>query len=219
MNKLYFTASFVSSAEDPRRCPEAVAEVAFAGRSNAGKSSALNALTRNAKLARTSRTPGRTQLINHFRVGDEGRFLVDLPGYGYAKVSRARQRVWQGAMLDYLERREPLRGLVLVMDIRHPLQPIDRELLELRDGTDVPLHCLLTKADKLSRGERSRTLLRVQRELVDAGVEATLQDFSSPKGLGLDDVHAVLDHWLFGAPLDGVEDPADGPGEGAARGG
>ena len=204
MNKLYFNAAFVASAADPRRCPEAVAEVAFAGRSNAGKSSALNALTRNAKLARTSRTPGRTQLINHFAVGDDGRFLVDLPGYGYAKVSRERQRVWQRAMLDYLERREALRGLVLVMDIRHPLQPIDRELIALLDDTHLPLHCLLTKADKLARGERSRTLRRVQGELAGAGVEATLQDFSSLKGEGIGDVHAVLDHWLFDAPLDGV---------------
>ena len=217
MNKLYFSAAFVSSAEDPRRCPDAVAEVAFAGRSNAGKSSALNALTRNGKLARTSRTPGRTQLINHFAVGDEGRFLVDLPGYGYAKVSRARQRVWQRAMLDYLGLREALRGLVLVMDIRHPLQPIDRELIELHGGTGLPLHCLLTKSDKLSRGERARTLARVQAELADDGVEATLQDFSALKDQGIDDVHAVLDHWLFDAPLRGVEDAPDGERAGAGR--
>ena len=202
MNRLYFTARFVSSAEDPRRCPEAVAEVAFAGRSNAGKSSALNALTRNGKLARTSRTPGRTQLINHFAVGDEGRFLVDLPGYGYAKVSRERQRTWQRAMLAYLGRREPLRGLVLVMDIRHPLQPIDRELLDLHADTGLPLHCLLTKADKLSRSERARTLSRARRALEADGIEATLQDFSSTKGEGVGDVHAVLDSWLFDVPLE-----------------
>ncbi len=210
MNKLYFTARFVSSAEDPRRCPEAVAEVAFAGRSNAGKSSALNALTRNGKLARTSRTPGRTQLINHFAVGDEGRFLVDLPGYGYAKVSKERQRGWQRAMLAYLGAREPLRGLVVVMDIRHPLQPIDWELLEVHAETALPLHVLLTKADKVSRGERATTLRRVQGELVDAGVEATLQDFSSLKNEGIGDVHAVLDHWLFGRSLDAEHDV--GPG-------
>ena len=205
MNRIYFTARFVSSASDPRQCPEAVAEVAFAGRSNAGKSSALNALTRNAKLARTSRTPGRTQLINHFAVGEEGHFLVDLPGYGYAKVSRERQRAWQRALLAYLGRREALRGLVLVMDIRHPLQPVDWELLELHADTGLPLHCLLTKADKVSRGERARTLSRVRRELEEHGVEATLQDFSSTKGEGIDDAHAVLDHWLFGAPLDAGE--------------
>lgn len=219
MNKLYFTARFVTSAEDPRRCPEAVAEVAFAGRSNAGKSSALNTLTRNGRLARTSRTPGRTQLINHFAVGDEGRFLVDLPGYGYAKVSRERQRVWQRAMLDYLGTREALRGLVLVMDIRHPLQSIDHELLELHGETALPLHVLLTKADKISRGECARTLKRVQRELAGAGVEATLQDFSSLKAQGIDDVHAVLDHWLFDVPLD-VEpvEPSTGPGTGTGAG-
>lgn len=208
MNRLYFTARFVSSAEDPRRCPDALAEVAFAGRSNAGKSSALNALTRNGKLARTSRTPGRTQLINHFAVGEEGRFLVDLPGYGYAKVSREKQRTWQRAMLAYLGQREALRGLVLVMDIRHPLQPADRELVELHGDTGLPLHCLLTKADKLSRGERARTLLATRRELEAAGVEATLQDFSSTKGEGIDDVHAVLDSWLFDVPLE--TDPVEG---------
>ena len=200
MNRLYLTARFVSSAEDPRRCPEAVAEVAFAGRSNAGKSSALNALTGNGALARTSRTPGRTQLINHFAVGEEGRFLVDLPGYGYAKVSRERRRLWQRAMLAYLGRREALRGLVLVMDVRHPLTPVDLEFLELRAEAELPLHCLLTKADKVSRAERARTLRRVRGELVRAGVEATLQDFSATRAEGIDDVHAVLDHWLFDAP-------------------
>ena len=200
MNPVYLSARFVSSASDPRRCPDALAEVAFAGRSNAGKSSAINALTRQRKLARTGRTPGRTQLINHFALG-EGRFLVDLPGYGYAEVSKSRRHEWQRAMSAYLVGREALRALVLVMDIRHPLTPADERLLELHAASGSGLHLLLTKADKVSRAEAARTLERVRRELESGGVEATLQDFSATRGQGIDDVHAVLDHWLWEAPL------------------
>ena len=199
MNAVYLSARFASSASDPRRCPDAVAEVAFAGRSNAGKSSAINTLTRQRKLARTGRTPGRTQLINHFALGD-GRFLVDLPGYGYAKVSKERQREWQRSMTEYLVGRDALRGLVVVMDIRHPLTPVDRRLVELQQSGASALHVLLTKADKVSGNERRRSLERTRRELEALGVEATLQDFSSHDGRGVGDVHAVLDHWLWGAP-------------------
>ena len=200
MNRVYFSARFHSSASDPRRCPDAVAEVAFAGRSNAGKSSAINTLTRQRKLARTGRTPGRTQLINHFSTGEE-RFLVDLPGYGYAQVSKERQRDWQRSMTEYLVGRDCLCGLVVVMDIRHPMTPVDRQLLELQQLGASGLHVLLTKADKVSRNERRRTLERVRRELEELGIEATLQDFSSLDGDGVDDVHAVLDHWLWDVPL------------------
>ena len=201
MNPAYFSARFTSSASDPRRCPEAIAEVAFAGRSNAGKSSAINTLTRQRKLARTGRTPGRTQLINHFALDEEGRFLVDLPGYGYAQVSKDKQRDWQRSMTEYLVGRDALRGLVVVMDIRHPLTPIDRQLIELQQVAGGELHVLLTKADKVSRNERRRTLDKVRRELEALGVEATLQDFSSLDRTGIDDVHAVLDHWLWDVPL------------------
>jgi len=200
MNSLYFSAHFVASASDPRRCPEAVAEVAFAGRSNAGKSSAINALTRQRKLARTGRTPGRTQLINHFGLGD-GRFLVDLPGYGYAQVSKTRRDDWQRSMTEYLIGRDALRGLVVVMDVRHPLTPIDEMLLELHGASDSELHVLLTKADKVSRGEATRTLEQVRRQLERRDIEATLQVFSATRGQGIDDVHAVLDHWLWNVPL------------------
>lgn len=200
MNTAYLEARFHSSASDPRRCPEAIAEVAFAGRSNAGKSSAINTLTRQRKLARTGRTPGRTQLINHFAVGD-GRFLVDLPGYGYAQVSKDRQRAWKRSMTEYLVGRDALRGLVVVMDIRHPLTPVDRQLIELQQVSGAGLHALLTKADKVSRNERRRTLDEVRRELETLGVEATLQDFSAHDGTGVADVHAVLDHWLWDVPL------------------
>ncbi|MFK7891951.1 MAG: ribosome biogenesis GTP-binding protein YihA/YsxC [Granulosicoccus sp.] len=200
MNSLYFSAQFESSASDPYACPEAVSEVAFAGRSNAGKSSAINAITRNNKLARTGKTPGRTQLINHFAL-DEQHYLVDLPGYGYAKVSKSRQRQWHAAMTQYLISRQCLAGLILVMDIRHPLTETDWQLIELQQSGGSGLHVLLTKSDKLSRGNASGALLSTQQQLAEAGIEATIQTFSALKKDGIDDVHAVLDHWLFDAPL------------------
>lgn len=200
MNTVYFSAQFKSSASDPYHCPPALAEVAFAGRSNAGKSSAINTITRNGKLARTSKTPGRTQLINHFAL-DEDRYLVDLPGYGYAQVSKARQKQWQAAMTRYLMSRSSLRGLILVMDIRHPLTDADWSLIELQQSGESGLHVLLTKADKLSRNQAASALLQTQNALADAGVEATLQDFSALKKSGLEDAHAVLDQWLYDKPL------------------
>ncbi len=200
MNKAYFSAQFDSSASIPDQCPESTCEVAFAGRSNAGKSSAINTITRNTKLARTSKTPGRTQLINHFSL-DDGRFLVDLPGYGYAQVSKGRQKQWQLAMTQYLISRESLRGLVLVMDIRHPMTESDRALIELQQQGQSGLHILLTKSDKLSRSQVARAVRSTQTALEEAGVEASLQDFSSLKKTGLDDAHAVLDQWLFDKPL------------------
>lgn len=202
MNSVYFSAQFHSSASVPSQCPYSVAEVAFAGRSNAGKSSAINTITRNGKLARTSRTPGRTQLINHFSLGDD-HYLVDLPGYGYAQVAKSRQKQWQAAMTEYLQSRPSLRGLVLVMDIRHPVTDSDWQLIELQQQGQAGLHILLTKADKLSRNQVSRTLTDVQGRLAEAGVEATLQDFSALKKVGVDDAHAVLDNWLYDVPLPG----------------
>ncbi|MFK8081466.1 MAG: ribosome biogenesis GTP-binding protein YihA/YsxC [Granulosicoccus sp.] len=196
MNTVYFSAQFHSSASDPYHCPESLVEVAFAGRSNAGKSSAINTLTRNGKLARTSKTPGRTQLINHFALVDD-RFLVDLPGYGYAKVSRDKQKQWQASMTRYLISRESLRGLVLVMDIRHPLTDADWTFIELQQQGQSGLHVLLTKSDKLSRNQTAIAVQTTQAALAKAGVEATLQDFSALKKQGIDDVHSVLDHWLF----------------------
>lgn len=200
MNPMYFSTQFESSASDPYHCPEALVEVAFAGRSNAGKSSAINTITRNTKLARTSKTPGRTQLINHFSLDGE-RFLVDLPGYGYAQVSKAKQKQWQAAMTRYLISRDCLRGLILVMDIRHPLTDADWALIELQQQGRSDLHILLTKSDKLSRNQVAATLRKTQTDLEKAGVEATLQDFSALKKDGLKDAHAVLDHWLFDKPL------------------
>lgn len=200
MNTVYFNAQFESSASDPSQCPFAKVEVAFAGRSNAGKSSAINTITRNSKLARTSKTPGRTQLINHFALDGE-RYLVDLPGYGYAQVSRERQKQWQGAMNRYLFSRECLRGLILVMDIRHPLTDSDWALIEMQQQGRSDLHVLLTKSDKISRSKSAASLTATQAALAEAGIEATLQDFSALKKSGIKEAHSVLDHWLFDKAL------------------
>lgn len=201
MNEAYFSASFTQSADALPRCPESVREVAFAGRSNAGKSSAINTITRQKKLARTSKTPGRTQLLNYFAVGDGGHFLVDLPGYGFAEVSKEKKKAWQAAMRAYLTRRDPLVGVVLVMDIRLPLTDSDWQMIELQQQGEADLHVLLTKGDKLSRGARIQTVRDVQDSLSKDGVEATIQDFSSLKAEGVSDAHQVLDAWLFGAGL------------------
>lgn len=173
------------------------AEVAFAGRSNAGKSSAINRITGQKSLARTSKTPGRTQLINFFRL-DEQRCLVDLPGYGYAKVAEAIKRRWQQTMEQYLSSRQSLRGLVLLMDVRHPLKEVDQQLLSWCWQVGMPVHVLLTKADKLKRGAAQNTLLQVQRELAEHSPNGltSVQLFSSPKGIGLEEVYRVLDGWL-----------------------
>lgn len=200
MNTVYFSAEFESSASDPYHCPQSLVEVAFAGRSNAGKSSAINAITRNGKLARTSKTPGRTQLINHFSL-KEDRYLVDLPGYGYAQVSKSQQKKWQAAMTQYLVSRDSLQGLILVMDIRHPLTDSDWQLIELQQRGHAGLHILLTKSDKLSKNQIAKSVANVQSKLSEADVEATLQDFSALKKQGIEDVHSVLDQWLFDIPL------------------
>ena len=201
MNSIYFSAQFHASASELQQCPHAIAEVAFAGRSNAGKSSAINTITRNKKLARTSKTPGRTQLINHFTVDDD-HFLVDLPGYGYAQVSKSQRRAWHASMLRYLTHRGCLQGLVIVMDIRHPLTDSDWQMIELQQEGKTGLHLLLTKADKLSRNARTATVRNVQTQLQEAGIAATLQDFSALKKEGIEDMHKVLDAWLYNRPLD-----------------
>ncbi len=170
-------------------------EVAFAGRSNAGKSSAINVITDIKGLARTSKTPGRTQHIVYFAL-DETRRLVDLPGYGYAKVPEAVKRHWQGMLQRYLETRESLAGLVLIMDVRHPLTDHDRTMLEWCTRAQMPVHILLTKADKLNRGPGGNVLQKVQRELAANYPNASAQLFSALKRSGLDEVRRVLDGWL-----------------------
>ena len=189
-------ARFLTSAARLDQAPPDVGyEVAFAGRSNAGKSSAINALCDQRSLARTSKTPGRTQLLNFFEL-DEVRRLVDLPGYGYAKVSEQKKRDWQGNLTNYLEQRRSLRGLVLMMDVRHPLKNFDRQLLEWAKQIDLPIHILLTKFDKLNRGQATKTLREVRQELADLSPMFSAQLFSSLKRDGLDTAYLKLAEWL-----------------------
>jgi GTP-binding protein len=193
-NPLNFRAvRFLTSAPGLAQCPaDSGAEVAFAGRSNAGKSSAINALTGHSRLARTSKTPGRTQLLNFFAL-DEQRRLVDLPGYGFAKVPVAVKEAWQRHMEEYLSGRLSLKGLVLLMDIRHPLQPFDELMLSWAQRAEMPVHLLLTKADKLKFGAARTALLDVQRR---TGGQVSVQLFSSVTGTGLPELQQRLNEWL-----------------------
>ncbi len=194
------TARFLKSANSQRDLPDDDgAEVAFAGRSNAGKSSALNALASHKGLARVSKTPGRTQLLNLFVLNDESRRLVDLPGYGYAKVPIKLRDHWRGLVDDYLQTRQALKGLILIIDSRHPLKDFDKQMLAYAEAVNLPCHILLTKSDKLSRGEATRTLAAVRKELgvVDDGSSrVSVQLFSSTAKTGLDEARAVITAWL-----------------------
>lgn len=184
----------LSAHNRPQLPPDIGFEVAFAGRSNAGKSSALNAICQQNALARVSKTPGRTQQLVFFQVEPHAdRHLVDLPGYGYAKVPKDLQAHWQAFIAGYFETRQALRGLVVVMDIRHPLKDYDRQMLDYAAARGLPAHCLLTKADKLGRGEQSKILAAVRRELGDI---ATAQVFSAESRLGVEEARAVLTGWL-----------------------
>jgi GTP-binding protein len=175
--------------------PASGREVAFAGRSNAGKSSAINAITRRRKLAYVARQPGKTRTIQLFEVAPE-RFLVDLPGYGYARVSESMRRQWGRLVDGYLAQRESLQGLVLIMDVRHPLTPLDEHLLAWFAPRRVPVHILLTKADKLSRGQALASLRRVRQWAGTAPIAASAQLFSSLTGSGVDAARAVIADWL-----------------------
>jgi len=196
MNTLYHRATFTLSAPDLKSTPiDTGREIAFAGRSNAGKSSALNTLSRQKALARTSKTPGRTQLLNFFALNDEQRF-VDLPGYGYAKVPERVKKQWHALMESYLHERQSLYGIILVMDIRHPLTEFDWQMIEWCAYTKKPLHILLTKADKLNYGAAKNILLKIKRELEDQDIHISLQLFSSLKRTGIDEIHDLLDVWF-----------------------
>lgn len=175
--------------------PDNGREVAFAGRSNAGKSSALNAVTGRRGLARVGKTPGRTQLINLFELGDDRR-LVDLPGYGYAKVPEQTRRNWERLLAAYLEGRRSLVGVVLILDTRRGLTDLDWQLLELLRPTAAQLHCVMTKADKLGRAAAGRALEGAREALGEADFDATLQLFSATHGRGIEDLHGLLDEWL-----------------------
>jgi len=192
----YHRAQFLISVGKLPQLPEdAGYEVAFAGRSNAGKSSAINVLTNNQQLARTSKTPGRTQLINFFLL-DEARRLVDLPGYGYAKVSKQVKRDWDALLDAYLQSRQSLRGLILLMDCRHPLKEFDTQLIQWCAGSDLALHILLTKSDKLKHGAAANTLQKVKSHLNAIMPQASVQLFSALKKTGTDNLILVLDNWL-----------------------
>ena len=191
-------AQFLTSAAKLAQCPpDTGTEVAFAGRSNAGKSSCINVLTDNRHLARASKTPGRTRLINFFALNEAAsQRLVDLPGYGYAKVSQEMKEEWQRHLENYLRERETLRGLVLLMDIRHPLKDFDINMLDWAESTELPVHCVLTKADKLNRGPAQQALLQVRKQLSARTVPVSVQLFSAPSKQGVDELAATLGHWL-----------------------
>jgi GTP-binding protein len=197
MNPVYHQAKFMNSSPSLNDTPDDVGkEVAFAGRSNAGKSSAINTLTRQNSLARTSKTPGRTQMLNFFEINGHQRF-VDLPGYGYAKVPLDVKNRWHQLMELYLTQRKSLCAIILVMDVRHPLTDFDWQMIKWCQHTGLALHILLTKADKLTYGAAKNTLLQVQQALKDVNVPITAQLFSALKKTGVDEVHQALDG-LFG---------------------
>jgi GTP-binding protein len=196
MNSIYQQTRFLTSVYDIRQLPtDEGAEVAFAGRSNAGKSSAINALCQKKRLAQISKTPGRTRTINFFIIAGD-RCLVDLPGYGYAQAPIAMRRHWQSLIEHYLRWRQSLCGLILVMDIRRPLTDYDWQLLAWCRQRELPLHILLTKADKLSRGAASAAVQKTANELRARAVDTSLQSFSALEGQGLGQAHEVLDDWL-----------------------
>ena len=188
-------AEFLLSAPSLRHCPPGDRpEVAFAGRSNAGKSSVLNQITGNRRMAKVSKTPGRTQLLNFFDVNSGGR-LVDLPGYGYAKATRSAQSQWQKAVNDYLSNRDPLVGVVLVTDIRHPGQAFDEELIEWAHASELPIRVLLNKADKLSRNKQTQALAKFTKAHQHQQT-VSAQCFSALKGTGTDELVAYLNTHL-----------------------
>lgn len=192
----YHKTHFLTSAPNLKSLPEdSGIEIAFAGRSNAGKSTALNALTNQKNLARTSKTPGRTQLINLFEVEPQCK-LVDLPGYGYAVVPEQMKQQWQHALGEYLQKRECLAGIIVLMDIRHPLKDLDQQMIEWAVSADLPILLLLTKADKLSQSERSKQVKMVREAILPFQGDIQVEAFSALKRTGIDRLAAKLDSWF-----------------------
>ncbi|MEW9899480.1 ribosome biogenesis GTP-binding protein YihA/YsxC [Chitinivorax sp. PXF-14] len=191
---LFSRLQFFTTVNHLRDLPATRAEIAFAGRSNAGKSSAINTLANRTRLAFVSKTPGRTQHINYFSFGDDA-YLVDLPGYGYAEVPAAVRAHWEKLLGQYLATREPLRGMVLIMDSRHPLKELDWQMLEWFLPTGKPVHVLLTKADKLNRQEATQALASVRKALAEHP-NCTVQLFSSLKKTGTDELELAIADWL-----------------------
>ncbi|MGO1190909.1 MULTISPECIES: ribosome biogenesis GTP-binding protein YihA/YsxC [Vibrio] len=197
MEKIHYqNTHFITSAPDIRHLPEDEGiEVAFAGRSNAGKSSALNRLTNQKNLAKTSKTPGRTQLINLFKV-TENCHIVDLPGYGFAQVPVELKKKWQKSLGEYLQKRECLKGLVVLMDIRHPMKDLDQQLIYWAVEVNIPVQVLLTKADKLKQGPRKAQLLKIREASMAFCGDVQVDVFSSLKGIGVDQLRNKLDSWF-----------------------
>lgn len=206
----YHMTHFVMSAPDIRHLPsDEGIEVAFAGRSNAGKSSALNTLTQQKALARISKTPGRTQLINLFEV-EPGIRLVDLPGYGYAQVPEEMKIKWQRSLGEYLQMRNSLKGLIVLMDIRHPLKDLDRQMIEWAVAVGTPVMLLLTKADKLASGARQAQVKMVREAVKEYMSDIQVEAFSSLKKQGVDKLSQKLDTWFSELPPEVLEDALSG---------
>lgn len=196
-NGWYSRFEFIMGVAAFNQLPEdSGAEVAFAGRSNVGKSSALNKITNRRSLARTSKSPGRTRELNYFAY-DESIHIVDLPGYGYAKVDETMRNTWAKLLERYLRERNSLKGLFLIMDIRHPMGKFDQIMLDYCKSCDLPLHILLNKSDKLSKSAANKTTMDISRELAD--INGSVQQFSALKGVGLDEARQKLADWLFEA--------------------
>ncbi|MDO5687300.1 MAG: ribosome biogenesis GTP-binding protein YihA/YsxC [Neisseria sp.] len=203
-------AAFHTTVNHLRDLPPTTAEVAFVGRSNAGKSSAINTLANHTRLAYVSKTPGRTQHINYFTLKNGG-FLADLPGYGFAEVPEAVRRHWVGLLGEYLATRESLIGLLLIMDCRHPLRDLDRQMLDFFAPRGRPVHILLSKADKLSKNEQNQTLAAVRRELKPWAehMPLTVQLFSSLKKSGIEECDAVVQTWFDQAFAEQADDATE----------
>lgn len=194
---LFHHARFYTTVNHLKDLPATSAEIAFVGRSNAGKSSAINTLTNHTRLAYVSKTPGRTQHINYFELAN-GQFMVDLPGYGYAQVPEAVRQHWVTLLGNYLQTRSQLIGLILIMDIRHPLKELDKRMLDFFAVTKQPVHILLSKADKLSKNDQIKTLAQVKKLLQPyvARQQVTVQLFSSLKKQGIDEVNQIVSEWF-----------------------
>lgn len=198
---LFQNAKFFTTVNHLKDLPDTPAEIAFVGRSNAGKSSAINTLCNHVRLAYVSKTPGRTQHINFFELSD-GNFMVDLPGYGYAEVPEAVRRHWVQLLGNYLQTRKELIGLVLIMDCRHPLKPLDMQMLDFFEATGRPVHILLSKSDKLSKNDQIKTLSSVKKALKPfmERQEVSVQLFSSLKKQGIEEVNETVAGWFARLP-------------------
>lgn len=196
---LNFTqARFVKGAHTLNQClPDDIQEVAMVGRSNAGKSSALNVITGISNLAHTSKQPGRTQQINYFELA-KNRYLVDLPGYGFAKVSSRMRHHWNQTLSQYFRTRQSLRGLIVLMDARHPLKDLDQQLINWVRQMEVPIYCVLTKADKLSNGRALANLQRIKKQFREQGHDTAVQLFSAIDQRGVEGIRNIIARWLDG---------------------